>query len=194
DSAWAYWNARPGLAPNTDVPFLFGLYPGLSGGTAGIASGNVTDNSHTLYQLDDQWWPSAAEIRLNLRVLRVRADRSASGIPIVKGDPRIPVMSLHTIGDLFVPLSMEQIYAREVAAHRQSGLLVSRAIRAVGHCEFTPEELRAGFDDLVHWVRTGKRPAGDDIRSARTVARPDFGCRFTIGVRPTFVAPACPTT
>jgi hypothetical protein len=197
-SAWAYWNARPGLAPNTDVPFLFGVYPGLSAGTAGIASGNVTDNARTLYQLDNQWWLSWAEIKLNVEVLRVRAtappSRDLSGIPAVKGDPRIPVLSLHTIGDLFVPLSMEQIYAREVAAHRQSKLLVSRAIRAVGHCEFSPAELQAGFDDLVSWVRTTKRPAGDDILERRTVARPDFGCRFTVGVRSTFVAPACPTT
>jgi hypothetical protein len=196
DSAWAYWNARPGLTPNTDVPFLFGVYPGLSAGTAGIAPGNVTDNTRTLYRIDDNRWLSRAEIKINREVLRVRATAPASrdltGIPVVKGDPRIPVMSLHTIGDLFVPLSMEQIYAREVAAHRQSKLLVSRAIRALGHCEFTPAELQAGFDDLVSWARSGKRPAGDDIGSRRTVARPDFGCRFTVGVRSTFVAPACP--
>jgi hypothetical protein len=37
DGAFAYWNTAPSLAPLNDLPFLFGLYPGLSGGTANIA-------------------------------------------------------------------------------------------------------------------------------------------------------------
>ena len=103
----------------------------------------------------------------------------------------MPVLSLHTIGDLFVPLSMEQVYAARVAAHGQSRLFVSRAIRALGHCEFTADELRQGFDDLVRWVRTGHRPAGDEILDRRRVAAPTFGCRFTTADRPNF-GPACP--
>ena len=35
---------------------------------------------------------------------------------------------------------------------------MSRAIRAIGHCEFTAAELVRGFDDLVSWVRTGHAP------------------------------------
>jgi len=115
-----------------------------------------------------------------------------TGVPKVYGDPRIPVLSLHTIGDLFVPLSMEQIYAVRAGWHGQSKLFVSRAIRANGHCEFTGAELAKGFDDLVSWVRTGHRPAGDAILDRRVVARDDFGCRFTVGGRADFVAPACP--
>ena len=40
------------------------------------------------------------------------------------GDPQVPVLSLHGIGDLLVPLSQGQTYAREVAAHGESNLLV----------------------------------------------------------------------
>jgi hypothetical protein len=68
---------------------------------------------------------------------------------------------------------------------------VSRAIRGVGHCDFTQPELRQGFDDLVGWVRTGHRPAGDAILNRRTVAAADFGCRYTVGERAEFGA-ACP--
>jgi hypothetical protein len=103
------------------------------------------------------------------------------------------VLSLHDIGDLFVPLSMEQVYAARAAGHGQARLFVSRAIRGVRHCDFTAAELTRGFDDLVSWVRTGHRPPGDDIRDPRTVARPEFGCRFTAAVRPEFGAPPCPT-
>jgi hypothetical protein len=196
DGAFAFWNSIGSSAPLNDAPFLFGRYPGLSGGTIGVAAGNVTSDRFTVYQLDDRWWLSREEAWLNREVLRVRPTTAPShelaGIPRVKGDPRIPVLSLHTIGDLFVPLSMEQVYAVRVALHGQSRRFVTRAIRANGHCEFTQLELRTAFDDLVSWVRTGRRPAGDAVLDRRAVARPDFGCRFTVGVRATFVAPPCP--
>jgi hypothetical protein len=199
-SAFAYWSSF-GFAPLTDVPFLFGVYPGLTGGTIGVAPGNVTDNRWTVYRIDDRYGPlTPAERALNRAVLRVAATAAPSpgltGIPKVFGDPRIPVLSLHTLGDLFVPFRMEQVYAKRAAAHRQSRLFVSRAIRGVGHCDFTGAELRQGFADLVSWVRTGRRPGGDPILDPRAVARPTFGCRFTDptpGAHPGFVAAeSCP--
>jgi hypothetical protein len=194
-SALAFWNSF-GFAPLTQIPFLFGLYPGLSGGTIGIASGNVVDNRRTVYQLDGDPSLSAEERRLNADVLRVAPTASASpdltGIPAVRGDPRIPVLSLHGLGDLFVPFSMEQAYARRTLLHGQRWLFVSRAIRATGHCDFTQAELQRGFDDLVRWVDTGHRPAGDPVLLRGLVARPTFGCRFTDGDHANFVAPACP--
>jgi hypothetical protein len=196
DGAFAYWNAARSLAPLSDLPFLFGLHPGLSGGTENIAAGNVTDNRFTFYRSTDGWWPTAAEWRLNADVLRVKRTDTASGdlegIPRVDGRPSIPVLSMHDIGDLFVPFSMEQIYAQRAAAHGRSSLFVSRAIRGTGHCDFTLPELQQGFDDLVGWVDSGHRPAGDAILDRRAVAASTFGCRFTIGTHPTFLAPPCP--
>ncbi|MGA5298369.1 alpha/beta hydrolase family protein [Nucisporomicrobium flavum] len=198
DGSFAYWNAARSLAPLNDLPFLFGLYPGLSGGTGGIADGNVTDNRFTVYRSTDRWWPTPAEWRLNARVLRVRhtaeADRGLGGIPRVNGRPSVPVLSLHDIGDLFVPFSMEQVYAKRAAANGRSRQFVSRAVRGVGHCDFTAPELQQGFDDLVTWVRDGRRPGGDAILDRRAVADPAFGCRWTVGVRSAFTAPACPAT
>jgi hypothetical protein len=195
DAAFAYWNSF-GFAPLTNIPFLFGLYPGLTGGTIGIAPGNVTSNLRTIYQLDERPSLTPAERQLNQAVLRVAPTASASadlsGIPAVQGDPDIPVLSLHDIGDLFVPFSMEQRYALRVARHREPRLFVSRAIRGNAHCGFTQAELERGFSDLVAWVRTGRRPAGDAILNPRQVARPTFGCRFTDGAHPEFSGPACP--
>ncbi|MFD0523394.1 hypothetical protein [Paractinoplanes durhamensis] len=195
DSAFAYWNTATSLAPLNDLPFLFGLYPGLSGGTSYIAPGNVTDNRFTFYRSTDQRWPTAAEFRLNATVLRVRhtatADPGLAGIPRVDGNPRIPVLSLHDIGDLFVPFSMEQVYAKRAAAHGKAGLFVSRAIRGTGHCDFTQPELTTAFDDLTGWIRSGHRPAGDAILNPKVVAAPTFGCRFTNGSHPTYAAGAC---
>jgi hypothetical protein len=194
DSAFTYWNSF-GFAPLTNIPVLFGLYPGLTGGTIGIASGNVTSNVGTVYRFEGGGPLTPEERVVNASALRVAPTASATtdltGIPAVLGDPRIPVVSLHGIGDLFVPFSMEQIYARRAAAHGESDLFVSRAIRTDTHCGYTQAELRRGFSDLVAWVRTGERPAGDRILDRETVATPTFGCRFTDGPHPEF-SPACP--
>ena len=101
--------------------------------------------------------------------------------PPISGDIGIPVVTLHTLGELFVPFSMEQIYARRVASHGKSDRLVSRAIRDVNHCGFTTAEQVRAFDDLVNWVENGTRPAGDAILDAAAVAAPNFGCAFTEG-------------
>lgn len=89
DAAFAYWSALPAIPPLTSVPFLFGVYPGLSGGTANIADGNVTSNRFTLYQGDDNPWLSRDELRLNRDVLRVdrtdRPSRDLSGCPASTG-------------------------------------------------------------------------------------------------------------
>ncbi|MET0423723.1 MAG: phthalyl amidase [Actinoplanes sp.] len=193
DGAFAYWNAARSLAPLADLPFLFGLYPGLTGGTSNIAPGNVTSNKETLYRSTDEWWPTVEEWRLNVGVLRVgRTSPPDRGIPRVYGNPPVPVLSLHDIGDLFVPISMEQEYASRAARNGKSARFVTRAVRGVGHCDFNQTELREAFDDLTTWLGTGRRPAGDAILDRRAVADPAFGCRFTRGLHAGFVATPCP--
>ncbi|WP_430790028.1 alpha/beta hydrolase family protein [Actinoplanes sp. G11-F43] len=182
--AFGYWDA----ASQGGLPFLFSVWPGLSGGTAGIASGNLTDNRRTVYRIGDTRRLTAAERELNATVLRV-GRTATDGVPRIAGRPPVPVLSLHGIGDLFVPFSMEQEYARRAAANGRSHLFVSRAIRDVTHCGFTAGEATRAFDDLVGWVERGRRPSGDPILDRRAVASPGFGCRFTVGTRPEF--PAC---
>ncbi|MEM9177684.1 MAG: hypothetical protein AAGC67_20940, partial [Myxococcota bacterium] len=98
----------------------------------------------------------------------------------------------HTTGDLFVPFVMQQIYAEEAAERGRSHNLVSRATRAIGHCEFSPEELIESFDDLVTWVEDGVRPAGDDILDPAVVADSLFGCGYSRGTTATRPFAPCP--
>ncbi len=199
DAAFAWWNSIGGAPINpelADLPVLLAEYPGVDGGTLEVASGNLTGNQHTVYRLRGSGPLTAQERQLNADVLRVAPTATPSltlsGLVAIHGTPGIPVLSLHGVDDLAVPLSMEQAYGRQVAAHGQRNLFVSRAIRAVAHCDFTPAELRGGFDDLVRWVRTGAHPAGDDILDAAEVAQPTFGCRFTDGTHPIFTGTTCP--
>ena len=199
DGAFAYWSSFGfGAPPLGTLPFLFGVYPGLTGGTNnGLSSGNVAGNAGTVYELDDAAPQSPAERALNAEVLRVQADPDATGVPRIAGTPGVPVLSLHDIGDLFVPFSMEQVYARETGANGEA--FVSRAIRGVAHCDFTDAELAKGLDDLLLWEQTGRQPAGDPVNDPAAVAAATFGCRFTTEGNEqarapfTAAAPPCPT-
>jgi pimeloyl-ACP methyl ester carboxylesterase len=192
-----------GERPLFDVAFptwaSFLLDFGSLNGEVPRSPGVAVDNSDVVYQFDTDPELSLAEAELNAEVLRVSADAAGNrnpglnNVPVVDGDPSIPVLTLHDLGDLFVPFSMEQVYAERVAENGASDLVVQRAIRGVGHCDFTPEELVTGFVDLVAWVEHGVRPAGDDVLTPGVVADPNYGCAFTTATRDLgpFTAP-CP--
>jgi pimeloyl-ACP methyl ester carboxylesterase len=168
-------------------PFFFE-----SAGT-GAERGNIG----TVYRLDGTPALSPEEVALNEAIPRVDArpqTRHPNGLgrfpgsendsPRINGTFSIPVVSLHTLGELFVPFHMEQIYARRAAAHGNDDLLVVRAIRDIDHCGFRLTEQIQAFADMVRWVQTGVRPGGDDVLDPSAVADPDFGCAFTLVQRP----------
>lgn len=174
---WIYWT---GLVPGD---FLFGL--GVGDGTLTRQPGLALQNSDVIYQFDADPALSPAESAFNAQVQRITADpqgRRNNGLANVTpttGDLKIPMLTLHTLGDLFVPFHMEQEYARRVAANGASHLLVQRATRDVGHCTFTPTEWVTTFTDLVKWVEGGVKPAGDNVLDPAVVAQPTYGCTFT---------------
>lgn len=176
---------RPAFATSFAVWGNFLFTVGVTGGNIGVAPGNAQDNRDTLYQIDADPAQSADETALNDSVLRVSMDPQGrhpdglDGVPVISGRLPIPVLSLHTIGDLFVPFSMEQLYARRVAEQGAADRLVSRAIRDHNHCGFAVSEEAAAFADLATWVTTGVKPAGDDVLTPATIANPNFGCAFT---------------
>lgn len=195
DFGFFVWNSDL-TAPAPGIPRLFASGVIGTGTVSGMAAGNATGNADTVYQFDADPALTPDEAELNELVLRVTQDpqgrhpNGLANIPPISGDVAIPVISIHTLGDLFVPFSMEQIYARRVVAQGRSHLLVSRAVRDVGHCAFAVEEIEQAFTDLIDWVDTGVRPEGDDILDPANVADPDFGCAFTLFDRP--FLPACP--
>jgi pimeloyl-ACP methyl ester carboxylesterase len=181
NQGWLYWNAVAG-------DFLFGL--GVGDGTLARQPGMAPHNADTVYQFDTDPAQSGAETVFNGLVQRVSADPQArrrngmANVTPTNGDLRIPMLTLHTLGDLFVPFVMQQEYARRVAAKGNSSRLVQRATRDVGHCTFTPTELVTTFVDLVKWVEAGVKPAGDDVLNPAAVANANFGCTYTDKVTP----------
>lgn len=172
DVAWNYWHDP---AVGADGNFFFGL--GEGDGTIANRQGIVSQNSDTIYASEYGFDIDDDVVRIEA-ANRVRKSQGNKPAPIINGTPSIPVLSIHTTGDLFVPIEMEQVYAREVIANGLGDNLVQRAIRDVGHCTFTAGEFVQSYIDLFTWVETGVKPAGDDL--VNDISSPTLGCEFTI--------------
>ena len=172
---------RPGVEAAFDhwKDYLFTFGVADDGGTLGFNISRVATNRTSVYSPN-------TPVDLNTEIERAdaadQAARSSHRLnepSRISGRPTAPVVSLHNLGDMFVPYSLEQSYARKAARHHRSGPLVQRGIRSAEHCEFSPAEASAAWNDLVDWVEHGDRPAGDDVLDPAAVAAPDYGCAFT---------------
>ena len=143
-----------------------GSMSSMSGGTN--PSSAVTTNINYKYAIDAAMGLTGD--RMNAMVRRKQPDmkyRDAMGPfdELVPFDGHIerPLLTMHGTGDLFVPIHLEQALNRAVAAAGKQDLLVQRIYRIAGHCGFNAEEEAKSFDDLVAWVRDGRKPDGDTI-------------------------------
>ncbi|MET0962866.1 MAG: alpha/beta hydrolase [Noviherbaspirillum sp.] len=160
---------------------------GSDGTITGVLNDRVVSNTGTVYQLDNNPALSAEENAYNASIFRVSATPDANRlrtdglrwVPKTNARISVPVVTIHTLGDLYVPFSMEQIYKRRADAAGPFGMLVQRAIRGVSHCDFTIAEQASAFDAMVNWEQKGVKPAGDDVLTLAVVADPQYGCKFT---------------
>ena len=184
DEAFNFWFSIPTGTGLGNFIWELGLGDGTIAGGPGVA----VDNADTVYEVDLDPGMGEVEAVLNSDIARVthdpqgRSEQGLSNPPSVTGDLNVPVLSMHNLGDLFVPYSMEVEYANNVAAQGNSDMLVQRAIRGVNHCDFTDAEMIEAMSDLINWVETGQRPAGDIVRDPVAVADPNYGCQFTRGL------------
>lgn len=171
------------LAYGGSFSAVWGVFGG-DGTVNGILNKPVIDTNRFTYTIDND---AAATATLNATAQKLTADPEANRlrrdglrwIPVTSGNIHIPVVTLHTLGDLYVPFSMEQIYQKRVAARGNGQWLVQRAIRGATHCDFTVAEQVEAFDAMIRWERDGVKPTGDDVVTSTTVAQPSYGCTFT---------------
>lgn len=146
--------------------------------------GRAATNADIVYGIDESLGLDAET--LNAGVRRLEADPEARNASLhpdavpTTGRIQDPLLTLHNTGDLFVPISHEQSYRAKVEAAGAGDLLVQRAIRAAGHCQFTDEELIEAWEDLQAWVERGERPEGDDLSGDLA----DVGLEWTKPLRP----------
>ncbi|HWG85913.1 MAG TPA: hypothetical protein VNT60_10580 [Deinococcales bacterium] len=154
-------------------------------GIINLAPGRqVATNANTVYQVDPDLGLASESVNAGVRRVQpntaVRNAGRTAGYSVPTGNIRVPHLSLHTTGDAFVPIGLQVSYRRKVDAAGKGDLLVQRAIRAPGHCDFTQEEVLQGFNDLVRWVREGVKPRGEDF----TKSLADAGREWTRPLRP----------
>jgi pimeloyl-ACP methyl ester carboxylesterase len=172
-----------GVAFGGSFPSAYGTFGG-DGTITGILTKNVLDTNAYTYLIDGD---AAGTTALNASAQKLTADANANRlrrdglrwIPAIHGEFKIPVVSIHTLGDLFVPFSMQQVYQKRATAKGNQAWLVQRAIRGASHCDFTVAEQVEAFEAMVRWERDGVKPLGDDVVTPATVAAPSYGCTYT---------------
>ena len=164
---------------------------GRDGKMQGILNEDVVTTKDITFQLDADPALSAEEVAYNASIFRVPSVIDANRlrrdglrwIPKTNAQIKVPVVTIHTLGDLYVPFKMEQIYKRRADALGTSNLLVQRAIRGIAHCDFTIAEQASAFDAMTKWEQQGVKPEGDDVLTPSVVADPQYGCKFTDNTR-----------
>ncbi len=115
---------------------------------------------------------------LNEQVVRIAGSplvrRLIPSLSELTGAVPIPLLMIHTTGDGWVPISGMQDFRRLAEAAGNGDLLVQRAVRAPGHCDFSDQELIRAMEDLADWVENGVKPEGEDILGSLEDAGRDF--------------------
>lgn len=125
--------------------------------------------------------------QLNAQVRRLGGDPALRGadtpynelMPFT-GKIARPLLTMHTTGDMYVPIFLERDLKAAVDKAGKSDLLVQRIYRDPRHCGFSDAETNQAFDDMVAWARNKTKPAGDDINADFSNA----GMKYTNPLRP----------
>lgn len=180
------------------------LSTGGSDGTInGILAKPFYDNTDRVYRWTDDTDPTAEEVEFNATIERKSADQEAANpvrndgvrwLPLVQGKFNVPVLTMHTLGDFYVPFRHQQLYRLRAIENGSDQWLVQRAIRAPSHCDFSASEMATALTDFLAWVNLGSKPEGDEVLDPAVVANPAYGCKFTnnLGSTGREALPACP--
>jgi pimeloyl-ACP methyl ester carboxylesterase len=170
----------PGLMGNRYIANL-GPHPDPSRAPSSMPIRRSVDTRQVQFHIDPGLGLTDEELNTHVRRFApAPGARSRDADPVfadLTGKLSAPLLTIHTTGDAWVPMRLEQEYRRKVIAAGAEHLLVQRAVRHAGHCDFSTGEQRQAFTDLVGWIERGLRPEGDDILAADVST---IGLRWTL--------------
>ena len=163
-----------------------------------LAASPDRDEVVALYQL------AGLDLNADLRTLdagaTIKADPAAAQYLeryiSFDGQIRVPVLSVHTVGDGLVIPSNEAAYAAVVSAADRGSMLRQVFVNRAGHCAFTPAETIAAFEALLKRIDTGRWDEAslqpDPLNNAAADLRPGASTIFGYPFDPSFIkyAPA----
>jgi hypothetical protein len=94
------------------------------------------------------------------------AVQSLEQTSVPTGRLEVPELDLHTIGDNLVPVQNENYYGNLVDRAGSGALLRQAYTESFGHCNFSPSELVAGVQAVMHRVTSGH---WDDVATAASL-------------------------
>jgi dienelactone hydrolase len=125
--------------------------------TVGWMGGLPMGNTQTIYSgFGDM------DKALNRKVLRYGADPDAELLAIQYHTPtgkiKDPVLALHTTYDQIIPVYNYTYYEEATTLQQTGDLYVQQYVVRDGHCFFSLEETADALDQLLLWIKEGKRP------------------------------------
>ena len=140
-----------------DLPEMIGFNQYTFKETVGWMGGIPVGNTGTIYSgFGDN------DSALNRNLLRYPTDPEAEAYAVQYNTPtgRItdPVLALHTTYDPVVSVYSYRYYEEATAIRQTGDLFVQQYVVRDGHCYFTEEETGNALDQLLLWIREGKRP------------------------------------
>jgi hypothetical protein len=101
-------------------------------------------------------------INLNKDILRYEADSLAKQYYIQYNTPTgnllDPVIALHNYYDEILPVFNYEYYEQITEIKHTSKYYVQQYAMSERHCEFSIEEVEESFNELLIWIKDGKRP------------------------------------
>lgn len=158
---------------------------GLAGEKLPTMSSAAT-NQDWVYGIDPAFGLTIDQLNAQVRRIppQVPENRSDAGpyseLKPLTGKIARPLLTMHSTGDMYVPIFLERDLRAAVVKAGNGDLLVQRIYRIPAHCQFSGAEIIQSFNDMVAWARNGTKPAGDDINASFENA----GLKFTNPLRP----------
>jgi hypothetical protein len=149
-----------------------------------VLGGNPFGNLEAVYN------GSEDDLALNSGVARHEADPAAlasiEGVFQTSGDPRVPLVAMHTSRDPVTPIWHMDLYEVKNAG-AEEGVAVMRVDR-FGHCGFSLPELVAGFSQLVLQVEGANLVTSAEVFPDAEMQREFLRLAWRSGARPVVIA------